>query len=201
MITIKNILFDLGSVILKGRPISVLNKLDIDKNTYSELERFFDDWKNLDLGIETLEEKYDKCNFPAEYDKKYKNFLINYYKYRDINMDLINLINKLKQKDYKVYIFSNNNRECILYCKNQDYFKNIDGWVASCDYNAIKQDGILFDILIDKYKLNVDECYFIDDNKEIIDVALKYGIKSYIFNEDNDINDLYNDMRNNEIDI
>ena len=201
MIIIKNILFDLGSVILKGRSISVLNKIDIDENIYNELKRFFDDWKDLDLGNETLEEKYNKCNFPSEYDKKYKNFLINYYRYRDINMDLISLINKLKQKNYKVYIFSNNNRECMLYHKDQEYFKNVDGWVVSCDYNAIKQDGKLFDIIINKYNLNVDECYFIDDNKDIIDEALKYGIKSYIFNEDDDINNLYNDMRNNGIDF
>ena len=195
---IKNIIFDLGGVILKEKPISTLKKIDIDDKTYNDLKRFFDDWENLDLGNELLEDKYNKCNFSYEY-KVYKDFLINHYEYRDINLEILNLIKLLKQNNYNVYILSDNNKDTYNYYKNSLDFKDIDGWVVSCDYNSLKKDGILFDILINKFNLNTGECYFIDDNPINIEEAYKHGIKGYIFNEKDDINKLYDDMKNEGI--
>ncbi len=65
MINIKNIIFDLGGVILKETPISILKNFNIDSTTYNELKRFFDDWNNLDLGNEYLEDKYNEFNYPS----------------------------------------------------------------------------------------------------------------------------------------
>ena len=42
MIYIKNIIFDLGGVILKGKPISILDDLNIDEDVYNKLKVFFD---------------------------------------------------------------------------------------------------------------------------------------------------------------
>ncbi len=62
---IKNIVFDLGGVILKEKPISVLdNRVDIV--TYNELKRFFDGITELDTGNISLEELFNKCNFKKE---------------------------------------------------------------------------------------------------------------------------------------
>lgn len=149
----------------------------------------------------TLEEKFNKCNFSDEIRNSYKVFLTHYYEYRKINMDLINLINKLKENNYNVYILSNNNKECYEYYKKQVIFSNIDGWVVSCDYGALKDDGKLFDIFLNKYNLNPRECYFIDDKISNILEANKFGIKGYVFDENKDINGLYNDMINNDINI
>ena len=46
----KNIIFDLGGVILKGASFSVLDGIDIDSGIYTELRKFFDNWDDLDLG-------------------------------------------------------------------------------------------------------------------------------------------------------
>ena len=197
----KNIVFDLGEVILKDKPISILNDLNIDEDTYNRLKIFFDDWKKLDLGEETLEDKYKQCNFSKEYDNLYKDTLVNYYKYRKIDMRLINCINKLKSNGYNIYILSDNNRECFEYYKKNTIFQNIDGWTLSCDYHTSKSDGNLFDIFIKSFNLNPSECYFIDDKLSIIEEAKKYGIKGNTFNNDEDINKLYSDMRNNDINI
>ena len=195
----KNIIFDLGGVILKGTPLSILNKLNINSNDYEELKRFFYDWKKLDLGIESLENKFNSCNYSNYIIVNYKNILINYYKLRDINYELIELIKILKNNNYKVYILSDNNKESDSYYRKLELFNNIDGWILSCNYQKLKKDGLLFEILINKYNLNPSECYFIDNTKENILIAYKYGIKGYLFNENDDINNLYNDMYNNEI--
>ena len=195
----KNIIFDLGGVILKGTPLSVLDKFNLNSNDYEELKGFFIDWKKLDLGIESLENKFNSCNYSNYIISNYKNILINYYKLRDINFELIELIKKLKNNNYNVYILSDNNKESDLYYRELELFNNIDGWILSCNYQKLKKDGLLFEILLNKYNLNPRECYFIDNTKDNIVIAGKYGIKGYLFNENDDINNLYNDMLNNEI--
>ena len=192
----KNIIFDLGGVILKDKPISVLNNIDIDNDVYNELKLFFDNWDDLDLGEKSLLEKYNEFNFSTDL---YKDRLVNYFLYRDFNMDLISLLGVLKSKNYNLYVLSDNNFDAYDFYKSNDLFKDIDGWVMSCDYHTLKKDGVLFDILIDKFSLNPSECYFIDDRKVNIDEAFKRNIKGFVFN--NDIELLYEDMRSNGIDI
>ena len=196
---VKNIIFDLGGVILKDNPISILNDLNLDKKNYNQLKLFFIDWKKLDLGEETLEDKYRQCRFPENYDILYKDKLTNYYKYRAIDMRLIDCISKLKKNGYNVYILSDNNKECFEYYKKSDTFKDVDGWILSCDYHTSKEEGRLFDILIKEFNLNPSECYFIDDKLSNIGEAKKHGIKGSTFTTSDDIAKLYNDMKNNGI--
>lgn len=193
----KNIIFDLGGVILCDKPISVLKQFNVTDGEYSELSRFFSDWKNLDLGIETLEEKLLSCNFSCELLSKYKHILLNYYEYRAFNKVLVDLIDILKKNDYNVFILSDNNKECYEYYKK--VFSNIDGWCLSCDYNTVKSEGKLFQILIDKFNLDPMACYFIDDKIDNINIAESYGIKGYKFDEHESINFLYDDMEKNGI--
>lgn len=197
----KNIIFDLGGVILKDKPSSILDSFNIDKRTHNKLKIFFSDWKKLNLGEETLEDKYNHCNFPKEYDDLYKSKLINYYKYREIDNRLIDCIKKLKKNGYNIYVLSNNNRECFEYRRNSLVFEDIDGWTLSCEYHTSKGEGQLFDIFIKKFNLNPSECYFIDDKMSNIEEAKKHGIKGTTFTTSEDINKLYNDMRNNGISI
>ena len=198
---VKNIIFDLGGVILKDKPVSILELLNIDKKVYNQLKIFFHDWKKLDLGVETLEDKYKQCNFSKEYDKVYKQLLINYYKYREIDTRVIECINNLKNNGYKIYILSDNNKECFEYYKNHFAFENIDGWVLSCDYHTTKSEGRLFDSFIKKFDLNPSECYFIDDKLSNIEEARKHGIRGNTFNNMESIDKIYNDMRNNGINV
>jgi len=193
----KNIIFDLGSVLIKNHSYSILDKMSLNKKEYDELLRFFKDFDKLDLGLETLEEKFEKCSFDKSL-YKYKNSIIKYYESRDINEDLIKLIEQLKD-NYKIYILSDNNKEAIDYYKNKLNF--IDGMVVSCDYQTLKKDGKLFKILLDKYNLNPSECYFIDDRLDNIEVGKKLGINGFLFDENKNINLLYEDMIKNGIHV
>ena len=196
---IKNIIFDLNNVILKNKSISILKDLNINNQDINKLKKFFLNFEDLDLGKETIENKFIKCHFSQDIIKTYKDILVNYYKYRKINSDLINMITKLKENNYNIYVLSDTNKEASKYYKKN--IKNIDGWIFSCDYHTLKKDGLLFDIMLDKFNLNPLECYFIDDDKNNIKVALNHSIKGYIFNEKDDIQNLYDDMRNNKINI
>ena len=194
----KNIIFDLGGVVIEKTPISILDNRNINQNDYGIIRIFFDNWTNLNLGNETLEEKFNKCNFKKDIVFKYKDLLVNYYKYRLFNKDLIELIKKLKQDNYKIYVLSDNNKEATNYYKKilNDYF---DGWVVSCDYKTVKKDGRLFEIMLEKYNLKPNECFFIDDNTVNVEVAKRYGIKGFVYNENDNITKLYECMIDNGI--
>ena len=54
------------------------------------------------MGIGSLEDKYNECNFSSDLDI-YKDYLVHYYKYRKINMNLIDMIKKyLPTFDYEM---------------------------------------------------------------------------------------------------
>ena len=179
----KNIIFDLGGVILEGKASSVLDKLNLNNEEYNSLLEFFNDWKNLDIDEETIEDKFNSYNFNQEIINKYKYKLLKYYELRNINIGLINLIKELKN-NYKIYILSDNNKDASIYYK--ELFKELDGYVFSYEYKTLKKEGKLFDIILNKYNLNPKDCYFIDDNIENIKVAQEKGINAhqYINNEE-----------------
>lgn len=181
----KNIIFDLGGVILKGKAKDILNKLDLNESEYNELVKFFDDWNDMDTTDMGIEEKFNKYNFSNDIKSKYKDILIKYYELRDLNTNLINLIKELK-KNNRVYILSDNNKDASLYYKS--ILNDLDGYVFSYEYKTIKKDGKLFDIFLDKYNLDSKDCYFIDDTKENILVANSKGINGILYkNNDEEI--------------
>ena len=196
---IKNIVFDLGSVILKGVPKDFLLDKNIDSNMILKLNNYFDKISICDYGKESLEDVFNSCCFSEDIINNYKDYLVNYFKYRDINMDLVKLINILKNNNYKIFILSDNNKETYNYYKELEIFKNIDGWTISYFYNYLKKDEKLFDIFLNKYNLDSRECYFIDDNSINIDIAAKKGFNTFLFNENNDINILLLDMYNHGV--
>ena len=181
----KNIIFDLGGVILKGKASSVLDKLNTTEEEYNTLLKFFDDWYKLDTDFQTIEEKFDSCNFSEEIINKYKDKLLKYYELRDLNKELLDLIKELK-KNNKVYILSNYNRVAALYYKSLDGLKDLDGYVFSYEYKLVKPEEELFQIFLDKYNLKKEDCYFIDDTLDSIHIAQSIGINAHQFigNED-----------------
>ena len=181
----KNIIFDLGGVILKGKASSVLDKLNTTEEEYNTLLKFFDDWYKLDTDFQTIEEKFDSCNFSEEIINKYKDKLLKYYELRELNKELLDLIKELK-KNNKVYILSNYNRVAALYYKSLDGLKDLDGYVFSYEYKLVKPEEELFQIFLDKYNLKKEDCYFIDDTLDNINIAQSIGINAHQFigNED-----------------
>ena len=179
----KNIIFDLNGVIVKGKARDVLNKLDLTEEEYNELIKFFDNWNDMDITDMNIEEKFDSYSFSENTKSKYKDVLLKYYELRDLNTNLINLIKELKNNN-RVYILSDNNKAASLYYKN--ILNNLDGYIFSYEYKTIKKDGKLFDILLNKYNLDPKDCYFVDDTEENILVANSKGINGILYKQNDE---------------
>lgn len=204
---IKNIVFDVGNVIWKGNSKSIINYIKIDNLEDKEnISTFFEGFRLMDLDEETIEEHYEKWkeknNFNNDYDEKYKNQLINYYKNREFNVEIINLINKLKEKNYNIYVLSNNNEAAINYLKSCEEVKNIDGWVVSYEYKLVKPDEEFFKVLFNKYNLNPEECFFVDDKEKNINAGKRLGMNGHVLDyENNKADELIKDLSANGVEI
>lgn len=184
---IKNIIFDLGNVILKDKPSIILENLNLGDEVYNDIkENFFNTWSKLDLGLISLEDFFYQCKFKFIVPDNIKEKLINYYKYRPFNENVLNVLHDLKRKEYNIYLLSNNNKETANYLRKLDFYQDISGDVYSCDYNVIKPNIEIYNILLNKFNLIPQECLFIDDNQSNIETALKLGFKTINYNTLND---------------
>ena len=195
---IKNIIFDLGNVLLKGSPSIVLESLEIPDEIYKDIKnKFFANWEYLDLGEETIKEHFNNCKLDFDIDKNICEILLNYYKYRPFNNEMIELMNKLKYNNYKIFILSNNNKETYEYLKQLPMFELVDGWTVSCNCHIVKPNKEIYIKLFETFNIRAEECFFIDDNKENVKIAEIFGMKGFVFN--NSIDELVNNMKQNNI--
>jgi len=56
-----------------------------------------------------------------------------------------------------------------------------DGFVASSDYNVIKPEKEIYNILYEKFSLKPEECIFIDDVQKNIDGAIATGMDGHCY--------------------
>ncbi len=201
---IKNIIFDVGNVIWKGNSKSIINYIEINNEEDKEkISTFFEGFRLMDLDEEMVEEHYEKWKENNKINNdKYKNQLIYYYKNREFNEEIINLINKLKENNYNIYVLSNNNRAAVNYLKNCPEVKNIDGWVVSYEYKLVKPDEEFYKVLFNNYNLKPEECFFVDDKEKNINAGKNLGMNGHVLDyENNKADELINDLRNNGVNI
>ncbi len=200
---IKNIIFDLGNVILKDSPSIVLEESKMLCENYNIIKsKFFDNWNELDLGNETLKEHLDNCGFDFYINENIKEILLNYYKYRPFNNEVIELMKNLKSSKYNIFILSNNNKEAYKYLKKLPIFNFVDGWIVSCDYHIMKPNKDIYIKLFQTFNIIPEECFFIDDKEENINVAKTLGMEGFIFDVKNQGLDKLNEsLKKNNINI
>lgn len=188
---IKNIVFDLGSVIVKGTPRDILNKTDLKKEEQEILMEIFLNQKNfdeLDGGFKTLEDIFNLYinRIPKYLVKKAKSIFCNYYEYRDYDNNVINLLINLKNNEYNIYILSNNNSETIRYLKNKECASYIDGWLSSSECHITKPNLEIYNLFYQKFNLDPKESLFIDDKEKNIIAGKETGMDGIVFtNYDN----------------
>lgn len=182
---IKNIVFDMGGVIMRWDPHYIAAKLSADKTKQQILinELFGSvQWAMLDQGLITLEqalEQIETSNFEL-----IKYGLYHWYDYFEPLMDIIPLVKSLKQQGYKIYLLSNCSKQFYEYYKREEAFKYFDDFYISADYQLLKPNVEIFEHFLNHFDLKSDECIFIDDVKANVEGAFKALMHGYHHNGD-----------------
>ena len=183
---IKNIIFDLGNVVIQNPNIDIVNEFFKDKKDAQIFNDYIfksECWKMMDLGNMTNKEVADNIIKNKLIDvnnyKEIQNFMMSWFSKCKINEDVINIGKALKSNGYNIYILSNMAISTYEYFKEKyDFFSIVDGTIISAYEKVKKPDKKIFEILLSRYKLNAEECLLIDDDdtNKTLEVANSFGI-------------------------
>ncbi|MCB2312499.1 HAD family phosphatase [Clostridium tagluense] len=183
---IKNVIFDIGNVLLEFKPLDYLKRTfnddNIEKLLYKEIFQS-EEWLDLDRGTLTQEEAIKIISLRnPNYEMHIKKCMHNWI---DILIPIegtVKILNELKEKGYKLYLLSNFHLLAFeTICSKYDFFKHFDGGIISYKENLLKPEAEIYTKLLNTYKLNALECLFIDDTLVNIEAAHRLGIKTLHF--------------------
>lgn len=190
---IKNIIFDVGNVILNFDYLKVIaNYTDNIKEQRFILDNIINspEWLGyslIDTGFITKEEAIqivqDRTNHVN--DILIQDFWNSYNNYAFVDKNVLDLIKKLKSKDYKIFLLSNINEYTFNKVKDSNLFNIVDGYVLSYKVHQVKPYVSIYKTLINKYNLKVSECLFIDDNENNINTANMLGMSAELVKANN----------------
>lgn len=181
---IKNIIFDLGNVIINYNQKNIINnfteKEEEIKYIYDEIFHA-PEWTLMDLGDITNDEAIEIINKRNEfkYEKLTQEFLHEWHKKQPINRDIVEIAKILKNNGYNLFVLSNMANQTYEYFKNDEFFSLCTGIVISAHEHVKKPDEKVYRLLLNRYNLNAEECLFIDDDDsgKNYETANKIGIK------------------------
>ncbi len=197
--SIKNIIFDLGGVIIKHDPTNLIESLPYSKEEKDHLFKILSSphfWDDLDLG------KYENISqalphileaYPDEKEILSSFFSSSFMGHYDLYPFGLDLYTKLKEKGYGIYILSNFSKDGISSLKQSfSFFSMADGMVISSSVHLIKPDRRIFRLLIEKYDLMAEECLFLDDREENVLSAKDVGFHAIAYKEETILDELKN---------
>ena len=181
---IKNIIFDLGNVIINYNQKKIINnfteKEEEIKYIYDEIFHA-PEWTLMDLGDITNDEAIEIINKrnKFKYEKLTQEFLHEWHKKQPINRDIVEIAKILKNNGYNLFVLSNMANQTYEYFKNDEFFSLCTGIVISAHEHVKKPDEKVYRLLLNRYNLNAEECLFIDDDDsgKNYETANKIGIK------------------------
>lgn len=183
---IKNIIFDMGNVLLEYNPDVILEKVCSGSKERKAIKKELfggPEWILGDSGEITNAERYAmvKKRLPKELHGKLKQ-CVNQW---DICMLPIKGAKEFtryaKEQGYGLYVLSNAAVEFYQYFAKQFDLDFFDGIVVSADINLLKPDLKIYKYILNTYGLKPEECLFLDDREENILGAKKVGIKGFLF--------------------
>lgn len=177
---IKNVIFDVGKVLVEYDPDSYMERLGFDLKTRQAVNQaMFQNplWEESDRGKLSTEELLEKFIFN---DKEYKEEITKAYQTVGNTIELfpysVAWIKELKQRGYRVYILSNYAEVTYEQTKEKmEFLPYVDGAVFSFQCKWIKPEREIYEELCRKYSIEPRESVFLDDRLDNIEQARNLG--------------------------
>ncbi len=187
---IRNIVFDMGNVILKFDPEyfmlreGITEEKDRDiirKELFRSLE-----WAQMDLGVltEDTAEPLITSRMPEHLKKPVSHLLKNWAFPREMIPGMEILAKRLKEAGYRIFLLSNASVMQHEYWPKMPVSQLFDGTFISCDVKVVKPCPQIYHLFTEKFNLKEEECVFIDDAASNVAGAIFCGWQGIVFHGD-----------------
>ncbi len=182
---IRNIIFDLGNVLISFRPSEFFDKKKFPETLKSKiLPDIFGsrEWLMLDNGDISTSEAIDAIALKSSLNREEIAHIFNLRTEMMFPIDNnVRLLPELKKRGFRLYFLSNFPLDIFEEIKTgYFFFTYFDGGVISSEVKFSKPDIRIFEILLEKYGFTASDCLFVDDIELNVRAAEKLGMKGLI---------------------
>ena len=186
---IKNVVLDMGNVLLDYNPEFVLNTFCSSEEEKDIIMReLFNgpEWIMADRGDINDCDRYDrvKARVPAKYHEALKNCADKWTICMDPLDGAKEFCKSVKSAGYGIYILSNASDSFYEYFPKFLPLDFFNGVFVSRNYHMVKPDVKIYETFLKQYGLKADECLFIDDREDNVTGAGKAGMNTFRFTGD-----------------
>lgn len=188
---IKNVVFDMGNVIIRFDPELFMLRLGLGEEDRKLLRRevFLSlEWSRMDRGSLTDEEAAELiCRRVPERLHDAVKKLVGMWDRPILPVEgIYELIEELKGMGYGMYLLSNASLRQHDYWPRVPASKFFDGTLISADVGLVKPQPEIYRLLCERFSLIPEECVFIDDSTPNAEGAYFCGINALVFHGDAD---------------
>lgn len=187
---IKNIIFDMGNVLIFFDREYFLDKAGVTDEADRALlmrEIYYSlEWSRMDRGSLTDAEASEIMaeRVPERLREKVWKLVGEWDRPILPVEGMAELIGELKQAGYKIYLLSNASFHQHDYWPQIPGHEHFDGGLVSADVGLVKPQPEIYDLLCRAFKLNEEECVFIDDSTPNCEGAFFSGMSAIVFHDD-----------------
>lgn len=196
---IKNIIFDVGNVLVRWSPEEIIRLTFGDDAPIPQLSaQIFQSQLWLDYNRGTCTRK-EVAHQLSEAHGLTSNQLQRFFYYLVQTQIPIHgqfaLLDKLSQAGYRLFALTDNVPEIVQYLKaHYNFWQLFDGAVVSCDVHYLKPEQAIYQYLLENYHLKAHECIFADDLAKNIDGAGTMGMHGCVFKDNEQLITYLHDM-------
>jgi len=197
---IKNVVFDLGGVLLEYEPKRFLMSFGFKPEIMAALKKAVfehDIWLELDRGTYTFAEAVEIiAGLNPGLDKEIRAL---FNEKRDLLFgemhESVAFMRRLKNEGYDIYFLSNFSREGFSFVEGKyGFLQEAKGRIISSAVGHIKPEPEIYLTLLNTYDLKPDETVFIDDMEKNVEAARELGIRAIRFTDANDLKQKFREM-------
>lgn len=186
---IKNIVFDMGNVILRYDPEYFMTRAGVTDTEDRRIIRngLFDSWEwaMMDRGMMNEQDGFSSVmkRIPENLRDVTGLLMFHWADARETVPGMEELVQKIKNAGYHLYLLSNASFLQHTYWPKVPVSRLFDGEVISCDIRAVKPMPEIYKALTEKYGLIESECVFIDDSASNVAGAIACGWEGIVFHQ------------------
>ena len=191
MDAIKNVVFDMGGVLMDWDPVKISRALCPDPDDAALLAHaVFDsrEWGWVDAGVIAPETVAwtAKLKLPERLHDLADVFALRWYEAFDPLPEMGELVRELKAAGYGVYLLSNAGVTFAEYRDRIPAIDSMDGILVSCYERMVKPDEAIYQLFCERFGLEPASCLFVDDLLRNVVGAQRAGLQGYVYEGDVD---------------